>query len=174
LLLPEWHWHALACLKAGDGTGYRRVCTRLAEGVGAAPPAEIANAVAWVCAVGPDGLGDYAQVLALAEEALNKCQAGERGRVLNTLGGVLYRAGRYREAVARLREGVEAGGGEGTLLDWALLAMAHQRLGEAEEARKYLANVVRRTEKEGGDLWAGVEAELLRQEAEVVVGGRRE
>jgi tetratricopeptide (TPR) repeat protein len=157
-------------LKAGDAAGYRRVCTRLVEGVGAEPPVAVANVVAWVCAVGPDGLGNYTRVLALAEEALGRAQTDEKAHVLNTLGGVLYRAGRYREAVSRLREGIRAGGGEGTVHDWALLALAHERLGESGEARKYLAKVAQHKPPDEGAPWGPLEVELLGREVEALVG----
>lgn len=54
---------------------------------------------------------------------------------LHTLGAAQYRAGRYAEACATLRGTAERREG---LQDFAFLAMALQRLGQADEARAML------------------------------------
>src|SRR5262249_55218522 len=56
----------------------------------------------------------------------------------NTLGIALYRAGRYDEAVQRLNESIALQKQGGTYRDWLFLAMAHHRLGHADEARRGL------------------------------------
>jgi hypothetical protein len=44
---------------------------------------------------------------------------------LNTLGAVLVRAGRHKEALARLQQGVKEAGGAGTVDDGLLRALVH-------------------------------------------------
>jgi hypothetical protein len=49
---------------------------------------------------------------------------------------VLYRAGRYAEAVTILERSLEAGRGQLDAFDLYFLAMAHHRLGHRDEARR--------------------------------------
>ena len=70
------------------------------------------------------------------------------------VGGLLFRAGRHEEAVRRLHETLKMEGREGSVTDWLFLAMAHQRLGHAAEARRWLDQASRTTE----DVLAALEA----------------
>jgi tetratricopeptide (TPR) repeat protein len=55
-------------------------------------------------------------------------------------GMVYYRAGRYDDAIAKLRESLATGENQPTrALSFPVLAMAHHRLGQANEARQALA-----------------------------------
>jgi tetratricopeptide (TPR) repeat protein len=162
--------HALACLKTGDRAGYRGVCARLLETVGREPSMGLANAVAWICSLGPDAVDDYTLPLALAEQAASKAQPADRHAILNTRGAVLYRAGRFREAIRCLKEGMDADRGQGNAHDWLFLAMAHQRLGETAEARRFLDRL-RHLPPENGSPWDGLERELPRREAETLIDG---
>jgi WD40 repeat protein/serine/threonine protein kinase/tetratricopeptide (TPR) repeat protein len=171
LPLDVWLRYALVALQAGDRAAYRRTCARLVKGAGQTTSVAVANTAAWVCAVGPGGLDDYTRPVALAEYAVKKVPVRAKHGVLNTLGAVLYRAGRYQEAVKRLTEGIAAEKGNGLIQDWVFLAMAHHRLGQAGEARKWLAKV--REHKPAGPedkfTWDALEVELLRREAERVL-----
>ena len=67
---------------------------------------------------------------------------------LNTLGAVLYRAGRFEEAVRQLKRSVEVHGAGGTPYDALFLAMAHHQLGHADQARRWLRlGTVRRSHR---------------------------
>ena len=67
---------------------------------------------------------------------------------LNTLGAILYRAGRFEEAVRQLERSVEVHGAGGTPYDALFLAMAHHQLGHADEARRWLRlGTVRRSHR---------------------------
>jgi tetratricopeptide (TPR) repeat protein/sugar lactone lactonase YvrE len=171
--LNAWHCHALVCLKVGDTAGYRRICSLLLASVGQTPHPQLANGVAWTCAVGPAAVRDYAQPLALAERAAEKAPAQVRAEILNTLGALLYRAGRFQEAVSRLRESIQVRDGVGVVQDWIFLAMAQQRLGDTSEAQKFLAKVQQAREANPGALWNNVEVELLRQEVQALVEGSK-
>jgi hypothetical protein len=51
-----------------------------------------------------------------------------------------YRAGQYEQAVECLTKSMEAGTTwRAVALNWPVLAMAHHRLGHADEARRFLA-----------------------------------
>jgi WD40 repeat protein/serine/threonine protein kinase/Tfp pilus assembly protein PilF len=167
--LDTWHALALACLRSDDRAGYARACARLLGGVGQAASPDVANSVAWLCVLGPDGVGDYARPIALAEFALSKAPLAAKPGVLNTLGAILYRAGRFRDAISRLHEGMQIAKNQGGIHDWIFLAMAHQRLGETAEAQRYLEKVNQSTPQKDGPLWSMLEIEVLRREAEALV-----
>ncbi len=56
----------------------------------------------------------------------------------NALGGLLLRAGRIDEAIARVNEGIAAAKEVEIPTDWAYLALAHARKGSLAEARRWL------------------------------------
>jgi WD40 repeat protein/tetratricopeptide (TPR) repeat protein len=159
---------ALLARKLGDNDKYRSVCAASVKMAGARPGPELANYVGWSCALGPGGLDDYAPLVAWLESALAKLPPGEKaGRhaYTNTLGAVLYRAGRHKEAVRRLNDSVRLRDGKGTFADWAFLALAQHRLGNEAEAKNCLAKV-RRHEPNKANVWSALEADLLRAEVE--------
>ena len=66
------------------------------------------------------------------------------------IGGALYRAGRFEEAVERLAEATELSSDPyrtNMLCTWFFLAMAHHRLGHADEAHRWLDKAMRGTEE---------------------------
>ena len=134
--------HALLCLKADDLAGYRQVCAGIVAKAAPMPSVGAANTLAWVCAIGPDAVADYTKPVASGELAVRLASPGSKYGVLNTLGAILYRAGRYREAITRLNEGIHASNGDGGIHDWIFLAMAHHRLDETIQARKFLAKAI--------------------------------
>jgi serine/threonine protein kinase/WD40 repeat protein/tetratricopeptide (TPR) repeat protein len=176
---PRAHYdHALACLKASDQAGYRRICADWIESlppVGRGLGPMLANSVAMACALGPDAVSTWAKPLALIEHALRWLRAARlaleqqqrfqsiRHALLNTHGAVLYRAGRYPDAVARLKESMAAHGKGGTVQDWLFLALAHHQMKQVDEARKWRDKV---SAHKGPPVtfWDGVEMDLLRTE----------
>jgi Flp pilus assembly protein TadD len=96
---------------------------------------------------------------------------------LNTLGAILYRAGRFEEAVRQLRRAVEVYGAEGTPYDALFLAMAHQQLRHADEARRWLrlgtavdSRSVANHLVSGETPWfSRLELEVLRREATALI-----
>jgi uncharacterized protein HemY len=136
--------------------------------------------VAWTCALAPDAVTDPAKPVALMEAALTT--APRNPHYLNTLGAALYRSGRFEDAVRRLEESVRVQGQGGAVGDWLFLALAHQRLGHADEARRWLDRAVKwldqATQQQetgtGGPALAWNEClqwTLLRGEAEAQVRG---
>ena len=93
------------------------------------------NNTAWGLARRPNSPpGDLARALGLATKVVEETPTD--GAVWNTLGVVRYRMGDWKGSVEafetsmRLRDGGDAN-------DWYFLAMAHQRLGDPEGARKW-------------------------------------
>jgi Flp pilus assembly protein TadD len=68
------------------------------------------------------------------------------GNYWNTLGVAHYRAGEAKEAVAALKKSTELRQG-GDAFDWLFLAMAHRKLGNADEARTWYDQAVAWQEK---------------------------
>jgi serine/threonine protein kinase/WD40 repeat protein/Tfp pilus assembly protein PilF len=95
--------------------------------------ADSLNNGAWLLVTGGPGTRDAQQALTLARLA-----AGARPNnvdILNTLGAVLYRVGRYAEAVTALERSLAADHGEYDAGNLFFLAMSHHRLGNPTRAR---------------------------------------
>ena len=106
----------------------------------------------------------------LAEFAVNSFTADQKHLALNTLGATLYRAGRFEDAIRRLKEGVKARNGAEEPLDWPFLSMAHHRIGHRDEARRWLDRLRNRRPSTDPDrFWEELEIRLLRSEAEAVI-----
>ncbi len=91
------------------------------------------NNQAWGLATGSFVQRDPDRALALARQAV--ALTPDQSLHLNTLGVVLYRAGRSVEAVNVLERSLVAGRGETDAFDLFFLAMAHHGLGHSAQAR---------------------------------------
>ena len=94
------------------------------------------------------------------------------GSYLNTLGVALYRAGQYAEAIPVLERSCSESHGEGAAFDLFFLAMAHQKLGHASQARACFDRAVRwwSEQKNLPSLWVS-DLVVFRAEAEAVLAG---
>jgi serine/threonine protein kinase/WD40 repeat protein/tetratricopeptide (TPR) repeat protein len=147
--------HALARLGSGDRDGYRRVCAEALERFGRTENVEAANYVAWTCVLGPEAVHDLEQAVRLAAQALD---ADPQDAYAVTLGAAHFRAGRFREAIRRLEQAGNAKEDDPTQVTpyspayrWLFLAMAHQRLGHAAEARRWLDKASRWMKRQAQD-----------------------
>jgi len=157
----------------GDKTAYGESCRQLLQLFESSEPVpRVANKIAWACALGSNAVSDYSRVVQLAEMAAASQPTNGR---LNTLGAILYRAGRFEDAVRQLRRSVEVYGADGTPYDALFLAMAHHRLGHADEARRWMRlgtavdpNALRGSS--GDASWIPkLELEILRREATAII-----
>ncbi|MFO0841568.1 MAG: serine/threonine-protein kinase [Gemmataceae bacterium] len=98
------------------------------------------NALAWMLANCPDGaLRDTGQALAFAKQVVQL--SPDKGTHWNTLGAACYRVGDWNGAVGALTKSMGlCKGGDG--LDWVFLAMAHWRLGDRGQARRWYGRAV--------------------------------
>src|SRR5204862_5843733 len=116
----------------------------------------------------------------LAESELN-ASAGQFWS-LTEQGALAYRAGQFQQAVPLFEQSLKADSAPGrAVLNWLWLALAHQRLGKAEEARRWLGKaqawldqfkdgMPARAEQEFGlDFHNWLEAHVLRREAEALI-----
>ena len=73
--------------------------------------------------------------MTLAKEAVEL--KPQEGRIGNTLGTALYRAGRWKEGIETLEKANQLAGGKHFSFNAFFLAMAHWQLGDKGEARKW-------------------------------------
>jgi tetratricopeptide (TPR) repeat protein len=140
--------------------------------------------VARACTLAPEAVTEPSLPDRLAKAELEA--SAEEHWSLTEQGALHYRAGRFQQAVAPLEQGLRADGKPGkAVLNWLWLALAQERLGKREEARRWLDKasawldqygdgMPARAEEELGlhlDNW--LEAHVLRREAEAVLGAKR-
>jgi WD40 repeat protein/serine/threonine protein kinase len=182
-LQPKWStelWQegVLAYLAAGDAAGYRRLCALLLDRAAAADDYAVAEKVAGLCRLGAGA--DLARAVQLAERVAARQPRAARHH--HTLGALLYRAGRYREALDRLQAAANLRGSNDHAPDHLFLALTYGALHNGPEARRHFdkaAQLLARTAPEptaetGGPLaWeTRVELQLLRREAEALLATR--
>ena len=129
-----WFEYAAVLLLSGDRPGYARDCARMVERWGRAPDLR-AYHVARACTLAPDAVADTARPGRLVQKEL----AGQAREFwsLTEQGALHYRAGRFKEAVPLFEQSLRADSKRGReVLNWLWLALAQQRLGKDEEARR--------------------------------------
>jgi tetratricopeptide (TPR) repeat protein len=115
---------------------------------------------------------DLKPLVQRAERALkaNPQSADERRR----LAVLLYRSGQFDAALKHLEELTRSPGQDAEARDWLLLAMAAQRLGRSDDAKKWLdkADEIRGAKKKAPEPWDDRLAyQTLHREAETLVKG---
>jgi WD40 repeat protein/tetratricopeptide (TPR) repeat protein len=139
---------AIACVKAGDRTGYRAACAAIA---GQMPPPgtplEMGDTLdaSMAFVVGPGATDDWAIPLSWVDWILNRIAEREaagkepskqlRHLFLQPRGALLYRAGRHLEATEVLRDAIRLHALGGDFSDWVYLALAEHALGHADAAK---------------------------------------
>jgi WD40 repeat protein len=125
-------------LQRGDQESYRRLCRRVLDRYEAHEDAEVVSLALRLCVLGPDALGDPERLVELTRRTLATYR---RPLVYHyTLGGALYRAGRYEEAARALQEALKHEPRfETQVLNWLYLALTHHKMRQTEEAQKWLA-----------------------------------
>ncbi len=173
-----WHQAALAHLEIDDHVGYRRLCETLRSRHPAKVPEPwVRSALANVCTLGPGGLGEDDKVQTWADDfkaSLSTGRAEWKHSALSLQGAILYRSGRFREAIDRFHEGIVAVNGETSFENAALLAMAYQETGNPAKADEWLAKATSKS-LDGPDWtsWETQASRLLRREAERLILDRR-
>jgi tetratricopeptide (TPR) repeat protein len=172
------YWLALVRAGAGDLAGYRSACAALLERFGQTDKPDVAHWVAWAAVLAPDAVKDLDRAVKMAESALRGDPKSDK--YASTVGAVLYRAGRFTEAIQRLQEASTAWDKAATkpatyspAYAWFFLAMAHHRVNHAEDARKWLEKANQGMDQEtknNGVPWnRRLTLQLLRREAEALI-----
>jgi serine/threonine protein kinase/predicted Zn-dependent protease len=128
----RWFHQALLTVHLGDSKGYQHVCRRMQARFERTSAPGFACELVRASMLAPDAGMDAAARVALADLLL--ADAPGSAYYLYLLGIAQYRAGKYEEAVRRLRESLTAG----MVLPDPVLAMAHHRLGQTAQARQAL------------------------------------
>jgi WD40 repeat protein len=153
---------AVTSLAADDQAGYRKLC---AAGVGRLrtdAETEDINRLLRTVSMGPDAVDDWQPLYRMVQAAKSGKQRPESERLV--LGAVLYRAGWYREAIQLL------GGTKPSPRGALFLAMAHHRLGHADEAAEQLDWAAKSSARDKQQPWdERLELQLLRREAETLL-----
>jgi tetratricopeptide (TPR) repeat protein len=142
-----WYKRGMLCLGGGDRDAYRKVCADMLQRFGRADDPDSGYWLAWTCALAPDAVADASRPVQLAEKAVAKEPKNLAYR--RTLGAALYRAGRFDEAAKQLTEASTLDPNDprtAMAYTWFFLALAHHRLGHADEARRWLDKATRATE----------------------------
>ena len=173
-----WFEYAAAQLLAGDQVGYRRSCANMLVRCQSAAPMRPYLA-ARACTLVPDSSDDPAQPGRLSADEL----LGSRTAFwsLTERAALQVRAGSPQNAVLDLESSLSTDGRPGrAILNWLWLAIANQKLGKAEEARRWLDKAVGWLDQQGNRMpldtpatglhrhnW--LEAHVLRKEAEALL-----
>ncbi len=161
---------ALLLLALGrDDPAYRRTARGLLDRYEKGGDPEATFQAVRACAISPEPAADPGRLV----ELIGRVSVDGHAWVSYAAGLALHRAGRHEEAIRRLTESGEVDPSWGaTALNWAVLAMAHHRLGHAEEAARWLARADR-TPTRGLTFawWDGLEFWLLRREARALIHG---
>jgi tetratricopeptide (TPR) repeat protein len=174
-----WFEYAAAQLLAGDRPGYRRTCAHMLARCQTTPQMRPYLA-ARACTLAPDSTDDPTQPARLSATDLERDD--ERGAApswaLTEQAALHFRAGRSEEAVPLLERSLVADGRPGrAVLSWLWLALARQKMGKRDEARRWLDKAADWLDQQGGHMPAQsslmgsdrlnwLEAHALRQEAE--------
>ena len=141
ICIPSWSTAALILLEGGESERYRSFCSQ-ALTVEELRSSRIAAVQAgWTCALAPGARADVAAALRSLDSFPNRLHASKETVhfVYATEGALLYRAGRYQEALDRLRSAIDADHDSNNPVDWVFQAMTYYRLGRVNEARRCLA-----------------------------------
>jgi WD40 repeat protein/serine/threonine protein kinase/tetratricopeptide (TPR) repeat protein len=135
-----WYSRAILHLRDGNLDGYRSICSDMLDRFGAG--------ATWTCTLSPGSGIDPDRIVSLAEELLARSSRDHWH--VNQLGVALFRAGRFEAAVTRLTEAAALSGHPyrtKMLYTWFYLAMAHHRLGHAEQARRWFDQAAQGTDE---------------------------
>ncbi len=131
-----WRFRAVAHVAAGDVAAYRQACTAMVERFEKTDDRVAAGNVLNACVLRGDTLPDMARLLPLTRVAGPIWHWGTWAR-----GAALYRAGKYEESIRCFEMAAKIY--RPRAWDWCFRAMAYQRLGHAEEARRCLVEAAR-------------------------------
>ncbi|HEY1376602.1 MAG TPA: hypothetical protein VGF55_07395 [Gemmataceae bacterium] len=177
---------AAARQKVGDRAGYRAACAGIA---GRMPPAGMpltlddALAAASAFRVGPGAADDWSAPLSWVDRQLTPLAEREaadpslkdriklsRQWLLHARGALLYRAGRFEEATAALRDPTALHRLDNEFANRVVLALAEHRLGHADAGKEAAAKArAARSALKPTAAWDKAEAELLAAELDAAL-----
>jgi tetratricopeptide (TPR) repeat protein len=188
----SWFFVAPLMLQLGDVDGYRQACREMLAQGNQTGDCEIAEEIAKTCLLIPDAVSDLRPALQLAERAVSGTEQHHGYRwFLLAKGMADYRARKFANALDPLNKTLSLEG-EPWYHSWPylkgmallFLAMAHHRLGQADQAQKAFHQALEEMEqkypeigrtKELGPGWDELlRFHVARQEAEQLLKGQAE
>jgi tetratricopeptide (TPR) repeat protein len=138
--------HGLAVVAAGRDDEYRLLCAKMLDDFKDDPAAVLPTLQ--MCSLLPGAVADRERLVRLAAKATPDYNGARLG------GRILYRAGRYGEAAKRLQESFRMARKNPQFfpLDYAVVALAYHRQGQAKQAASWLARARRQQEQRARDL----------------------
>jgi tetratricopeptide (TPR) repeat protein len=177
-----WFEYAAVDLLSGDRAGYATACRELMQRCGK-PGGPRTYLAARAGTLAADGAPDASLLGRLAHDELQ--QNATQFWSLTEQGALAYRGGRFEDSVSLFEQSLKADSHPGrAVVNWAWLALAQQRLGKTEEARRWLEKaqawldqyregIPPRAEQELGlHLHNWLEANVLRREAEAPLSSK--
>jgi serine/threonine-protein kinase len=173
-----WFEYAATQLLAQDRSGYRRTCAHMLARCQATPPMR-PFLVARACTLAPDSVDDWELPGRLSRDELTRSEAEPWS--LTEQAALKHRTGDYPKSIGLSERSLLADGRPGrAVLNWLWLALAYQRRGPADVARRQLDKAAGWLDQQGGRIppesfvmrmhrhdW--LEAHVLRQEAEALL-----
>jgi serine/threonine protein kinase/tetratricopeptide (TPR) repeat protein len=164
----HWWRFAIVSLARDDHKSYRRTCEDMLKRFGDTSEKSVAAYVAWTCSFQSAALSDPKAALILVEKQ------DSRGFLAQAaFGALLYRTGRFREAVQEFDGRIDnALTSPFVAIAWCFRAMAYQRIGDHEKAGQWLGKADQLFEENRENaLWNHqVLFRVIRQEAAQVTG----
>jgi serine/threonine-protein kinase len=145
-----WFEYAAVQLLAGDRPAYRRTCAHLLARCQPAGPLR-PYLVARACTLAPDSTDDPTQPLRLSANEL-------QGRdayfwALTEQAALHFRTGQPKDTILRAERSLTADGRPGrAVLNWLWLALACQKLGNPDEAQRWLDRAANWLDQQGGQM----------------------
>jgi len=140
----------------GDIEGYRNTCASMLDHFAQSERLDDANRdntryVVRACSLAPNAVEDFANVVTLAEQLLESGDKSDKD--FNRLGTLLYRAGRFEDAIETFEELISICEKEGRSMTSPaymsfLLAMAHHQSGQHEQAKTWLSKATEQAAQE--------------------------
>jgi WD40 repeat protein/tetratricopeptide (TPR) repeat protein len=163
---------ALVRLAMKDEAGYRQVRAELRQRFGKTEDPKAAHFFLWNYCLGPAPPSELTPLLELGRRAAARDPTNPYH--WSALGLLLYRAGRFEEALQQLNAALlKSPNKQGRAQDWFFLAMCHHRLGHPQEARKWYTRAVKDLAQIRPSEWrARLELEILQREADAQLKGK--
>jgi tetratricopeptide (TPR) repeat protein/serine/threonine protein kinase len=138
----SWECRGWIYMRVGP---FDKAVADLSKSIELGPAPERLNNLAWLLATCRDPkVRDPVKAVELAKKTVEA--APKNGIYWQTLAWAQYRAGDWRGAIASIQK-VKELGSKGDSVEWFLLAMAHERQGNKQEARKWYDAAVKWMQK---------------------------
>jgi serine/threonine protein kinase/WD40 repeat protein/tetratricopeptide (TPR) repeat protein len=181
--------YAGVLLLQGDMEAYRQFCRQVLQQrdqdkkTGQPRQESEPHWIPRILALAPNDLVPAAQVVDMAQKYL--AEHPEQTWYHHVVALAHYRAGQWDQAIDECQKGLEFNWG-GQVLNWLLLAMAHDQFGHADESRQWLDKAVHWIEQAGEGKRAGsffdlpvpswtdrLEVQLLLREIDALMGTKK-